>query len=47
MSWYSEVFDIIFANIDREKARTCKIIDDLGISKKSSSNDGENGNSEE
>ncbi|KAM7188226.1 mitochondrial Lon protease [Rhypophila sp. PSN 637] len=40
VSWYSEVFDIIFANLDREKARTCNIIDE-----KKSSNGG-NGSGE-
>ncbi|KAK4211698.1 mitochondrial Lon protease [Rhypophila decipiens] len=40
VSWYSEVFDIIFADLDREKARTCNIIDD-----KKSSNGG-NGSGE-
>jgi len=26
VSWYSEVFEIVFAGLDREKARTCNII---------------------
>lgn len=25
MSWYSEVFDLVFPNLDRQKANTCKI----------------------
>lgn len=35
MSWYSEVFEIIFAGLDREKARTCNIIVDDKEKKKS------------
>lgn len=25
MSWYTEVFDLVFPNIDQAKANTCKI----------------------
>lgn len=25
VSWYSEVFDLVFPNLDRQKANTCKI----------------------
>lgn len=25
MEWYNEVFDIVFPEIDRQKANTCKI----------------------
>ncbi len=25
MSWYSEVFDLVFPGLDREKANTCQI----------------------
>lgn len=25
MDWYNEVFDIVFPEIDRQKANTCKI----------------------
>ncbi|KAK3318378.1 Lon protease C-terminal proteolytic domain-containing protein [Apodospora peruviana] len=28
VGWYSEVFDIVFANLDKEKANKCDIIDD-------------------
>ena len=35
MGWYSEVFEIIFAGLDREKARTCNIIVDDKEKKKS------------
>ncbi len=36
-SWYSEVFELIFPNIDREKANKCKICEN----KKSSDKDDE------
>lgn len=25
MSWYSEIFNIVFADLDREKANTCVV----------------------
>ena len=40
MCWYSDVFDLIFPNLDREKANTSRIIeDDKSEKEKSKKND--------
>ena len=35
MAWYTEVFDLVFANIDKEQANKCKICEWKSQQKKS------------
>lgn len=38
-SWYSDVFDLIFPNLDREKANKCKICGNKKAEEKSDKDD--------
>lgn len=42
MSWYSEVFDLVFPALDREKANTCKICEWKAAQKKKEEAEKEN-----
>jgi Lon-like ATP-dependent protease len=41
VSWYSEVFDLVFPNLDRQKANTCKICEWKAEQKKKKKDDSE------
>jgi len=44
VSWYSQVFDLVFPNLDREKANTSRILE--GKTEHGSKSDAEDGKNE-